>query len=171
MKAKLVFTPLFFSFNSFVNSLANGKDSSVNDLDVVFTTAENTGKSSRVIFRFKVTWHSLFLTISKIFSIDFRSGFLAEIVNFQATTSSQADLVFILFFERSALCRKSFPLMIVPFLNMLEKIVHEKMRKHFQHLFYDGTVPLKPNFLSGTLVWSWNFGDDTRYGLEMVSMC
>lgn len=55
MKAKLVFTPLFFSFNSFVNSLANGKDSSVNDLDVVFTTAENTGKSSRVIFRFKVT--------------------------------------------------------------------------------------------------------------------
>ena len=74
MKAKLVFTPLFFSFNSFVNSLANGKDSSANDLDVVFTTAENTGKSSRVIFRFKVTWHSLFLTISKIFSIDFRSG-------------------------------------------------------------------------------------------------
>ena len=164
MKAKLVFTPLFFSFNSFVNSLANGKDSSVNDLDVVFTTAENTGKSSRVIFRFKVTWHSLFLTISKIFSIDFRSGFSSNNLipgrsGFHSVLSKISSL------------QEKFPPYGSTLFEHAGKIVHEKMRKHFQHLFYDGTVPLKPNFLSGTLVWSSNFGDGTRYGLEMVSMC
>ena len=88
---------------------------------VILTLVAKVGKSSRVICWFKRSWHSLFLTIWDMFLIGFSSRFLVETVGCQATTTSQAVLIFTLVRERSPFSRKSFPRGLVPFLNMLTK--------------------------------------------------
>ena len=77
---------------------------------VVLTLVEKAAKSSQVICWSKASWRNLRLTIWKIFSIGFKSGLLAGIVNFRAPISSQADVAFTLFCEGSSSCKKSFPL-------------------------------------------------------------
>ena len=87
---------------------------------VVITLAGKTAKSSRVICWSKVSWRRLWLA-KLMFSMGFRSGVLAGMVNFWVSTSSQADLDFTLFYEGSPSCMESFPFASALFLNMLAK--------------------------------------------------
>ena len=122
VKTKLVFNSLSFSFDS----LAHGEDSSVHHINRYWfqCSPDSCRKGSKifwVICRSKASWRNLRLAIWKIFSIGFKSRLLAGIVNFRAPTSSQADLAFTLLCQGSPSCRKSLPLGLAVFLNMLVK--------------------------------------------------
>ena len=119
----LAIKSICFSINQIVQSkTATGTLSSF-----VLTRAENPSKPSHSIFFIsKSSWCNFFLTISKIFSIAFKSGLPAATENFCVPILSQADLGLQLFCDISPSCKKKFPFGLGHVLNMLAVFMTKK---------------------------------------------
>ena len=127
VKTKLVFNSPSISFNNFIDSLANGENSSVHHINrYQFQFSLDSSKKGGKIFLGYLLIQSILTQLpldnmKDIFDRVQVWRLLVGMVNFRAPTSSQPDLTFTLFCEGSPSCMKSFPLGLALFLNMPAK--------------------------------------------------